>query len=433
MFLGSAALRLAALELHRERASPTDLALIGKLAGVPAGETRYVRWAELRALPTTTLALAVDFAAGKRQVTALFLADLWAELPRTAGADVVFAMCKDGYASVYRDTFMAECRPFLILEIEGAGPEKWPPPGLTFDAAPYMITVSAEVAPAVAKLLDAGHKRPWGVTTIEVASYAEKFAGIYSGRWAALSPRAVAGREIWINSCASCHVGPAAVFGGTKSDRPFELLAAHAANNPAFFNDYVRTPKRVIPTSKMDGHPHYTDAHLADLIAFITAESAPASPGSARIEMREQLVASVRHVLACWEAGDSAGFLAAFADDAVFAYPGGRVGKSDLGALFADLQSRKRDVKVYVGPFVVAGNEFALRYQFACTDRVTGRRQAVGTGVRGTLRNGKIVKFKEYWDAHIAPEQAEGKLPLDEGDPLFPIAAGFMMTPERVN
>jgi len=266
-----ATLPLAALELHRERASSTDLALTGKLSGVPAGETRFVRWADLRALPTTNLAL--DFAAGKRQVTALFLADLWAQLPRTGGADVLLATCKDGYASVYRDTFMAECRPFLILEIEGAGPEKWPPPGLTFDAAPYMITVSAEVAPAVANLLDAGHKRPWGVTTIEVATYTEKFAAIFSGHWAAPTPRAAAGREIWVNSCASCHAGPGGVFGGTKSDRPFEILVTHATNNPAFFKDYVRTPKRLVPTSKMDGHPHYTEANLADLIAFLAMES----------------------------------------------------------------------------------------------------------------------------------------------------------------
>jgi len=182
--------------------------------------------------------------------------------------------------------------------------------------------------------------------------------------------------------------------------------------------------------------PLLSIALLATIAAIpgAAAESNPAAgPPPPSIDNREQLVAFVTRVLQTWEQGDSAGFLAAFTDDAVFAYPGGRVGKTGLGALFADLHARKRDVKVYVGPFIVLGNEFALRYQFACTDRVTGRRQAVGTGVRGTLRDGKIVTFKEYWDGHIAPEQAEGKLPLDEGNPLFPIAAGFMMTPERVN
>ena len=44
-----------ALELHRDRGSPFDLALTGRLAGVPAGETRYVTWADLRALPSTKL------------------------------------------------------------------------------------------------------------------------------------------------------------------------------------------------------------------------------------------------------------------------------------------------------------------------------------------------------------------------------------------
>ena len=45
------ALPLFGLQLHRERALPTDLAVAGRLTGVPAGETRYVRWADLRALP----------------------------------------------------------------------------------------------------------------------------------------------------------------------------------------------------------------------------------------------------------------------------------------------------------------------------------------------------------------------------------------------
>jgi len=183
-------------------------------------------------------------------------------------------------------------------------------------------------------------------------------------------------------------------------------------------------------------NPLLSIALLAAIAAIpgTAAESKPAAvPPPPLVDTREQLVAFVTRVLQTWEQGDSAGFLAAFTDDAVFAFPGGRVGKTELGALFADLHARKRDVKVYIGPFIVLGNEFALRYQFACTDRVTGRRQALGTGVRGTLRDGKIVMFKEYWDGLIAAEQAEGKIPLDEGNPLFPIASGYMMTPDRVN
>jgi len=74
-----------------------------------------------------------------------------------------------------------------------------------------------------------------------------------------------------------------------------------------------------------------------------------------------------------------------------------------------------------------------VQYQFACTDRKSGKRQAVGTGVRGRLRNGKIVVFKEYWDDHIAEEQMRGEIPLDEGLPVTPSPHSVMMTPKRIN
>lgn len=263
---------LAALELHRERALPTDLAVTGRLAGVPAGETRYARWADLRALPTTKLKLTGEFVPGEQEVTALLLADLWAALPRAAGADTLLATCTDGYASIYRPDFIAAYRPIVVLEINGQGPDKWPPPGLTFNPGPYVITVVAELAPAVATLLDAGHKRPWGTSALEVANYADRFRDAHSGKWAALSARAEAGREIWIHSCSSCHRGPGSTWGGTKADRPFEVIAAHAGYNAAYFKKYVRDPKSAMPGAKMEPHPHYTDAQLEELIAFITAE-----------------------------------------------------------------------------------------------------------------------------------------------------------------
>ena len=263
----------AALPLHREKTSPYDLALVGRLAGVPEGEKRFVRWADLRALPTTRLRLDGEFVPGEQEVTVVLLSDLWKELPRGAGTDTLLATCDDGYASIYRAAFIADYRPFLVLEINGQGPEKWPPAGLTFNPGPFVISISPTVVPAVATLLDAGHKKPWAVTALELANFAERDRDSFSGRWASLSPRAIAGREIWINSCASCHRGPGSTFGGTKSDRPFEVLAAHAAYNADYFKKYVRAPTSLVASAKMEAHPHYTDAQLGELIAFITAES----------------------------------------------------------------------------------------------------------------------------------------------------------------
>ncbi len=267
-----------ALPLYEERLSATDLTVSGLLTGVPAGAMRYVRWADLAKLPFSKLKLTGEFVSGEQEVTVVFLSDFWAALPRAAQADTVLASCTDGYLSVYRSTFIKEFRPFLILAINGLGPEKWPPPGLKFNPGPYVISVAAAVEPAVARLVDAGHKRPWGVTQVTVVNYESTFAGFFSGRWAALSARATAGRELWINSCASCHHGPVgspSTSGGTKSDRPFDVLAAHATHNSDYFKRYIRDPKGFVLTAKMEPHPHYSDSQLAALVAFLRSESNP--------------------------------------------------------------------------------------------------------------------------------------------------------------
>jgi hypothetical protein len=272
LILGAAA-PAPALELHGERGSPTDLAVAGRLAGVPDGGTRYISWPELRALPTASLTLDGEFIKGPQALTVVYLADLWKALPVGPGADTILATCTDGYAAVYTSAFIAQYRPFLVLEINGKGPGDWPPPGLAYNPGPYVVTVSAELVPAVARFPDVQHKKPWGVTKIEIAAYGDRFRGIYSGKWTSLSPAAKAGREIWVNACASCHSGPPATFGGTRSGRPFPVIAAYAGYDRAFFMRYVRDPKSLVPCAQMEPHPRYTDDELSGLIEFVTAGS----------------------------------------------------------------------------------------------------------------------------------------------------------------
>lgn len=263
---------LHALELYKERSSPTDLAIRGRLTGLPAGELRYLRWAELRALPVTTLKVDGEFVRGEQEVTVLFIRDLLKLLPLAEGADTLLAECKDHYASVYTQAFIENWQPFLVLEINGQGPDKWPPPGLKFNPGPYVITASDVVVPGVSKVLDIGHKKPWGTVTIELANYAERFGGGYKERWSDLSPAARQGREIWVNSCSSCHVGPGGMFGGNKSERPFMVVEAIAGYNRDYFKKYVGAPASMNPAAKMEAHPHYSEAQLDALIAFITAD-----------------------------------------------------------------------------------------------------------------------------------------------------------------
>jgi hypothetical protein len=259
-----------ALDLHAERTSPYDLALTGRIPGIPAGGTRYARWADLRALPTSKLAINGEFIAGPQIVTVVFLDDLWKALSPEPGADAFLATCSDRYTSIFTAAFIARYRPFLVLEINGKGPQDWPPPGLSYNPGPYVITVSSALVPGVAGYRDLEHKKPWGVTTLEAASFAERYKGAFTGRWASLPPGAQRGREIWINSCASCHPGPAGTFSGTKAGRPFQVIAAYAGYDRSFFMRYVRDPKSLVASAKMEPHPDYTDAELSDLMEFIT-------------------------------------------------------------------------------------------------------------------------------------------------------------------
>jgi cytochrome c2 len=38
-----------------------------------------------------------------------------------------------------------------------------------------------------------------------------------------------------------------------------------------FFMEYVRDPKSLVHSARMEAHPHYTDAQFSDLIEFISA------------------------------------------------------------------------------------------------------------------------------------------------------------------
>jgi len=263
------------LPLHADRASTLDLAVTGLLAGAEPGVTRYVRWADVARLPQAKLQLTGEFGPGEQEVTVVFLSDLWAALPVLPDADTLLATCTDGYAGVYPTTFIRDYRPFLILEINGQGPGNWPPPGLRFNPGPYVISVAASVVPAVAELVDAGHKRPWGVTTLNFAPAERAFGALYRGPWSAPAELVSQGREIWIHSCASCHRGPEDTFGGTKGDRPFAALAALARYAPDYFRRYVTNPKGMVPTAKMEAHPHYTTAQLDALVAFVSLGAPP--------------------------------------------------------------------------------------------------------------------------------------------------------------
>lgn len=258
-----------ALELHTEKESPYDLALKGKIEGLVPGELRYLRWSDLKGLSTSKMRVDGEFVPGEQEVTIVMLDEVLSKIPRPAGADAIISTCNDGYASIYTSEFIAERRPFIVLEINGNGPEKWPPGGMKFNPGPYVISIADQLSPGASKILDAGHKRPWGVDTLEFINYTERFSQLHTGALSAPGILAEKGRELWINSCFSCHNLPQENLGGTKATRPIQIVATHAAYNPDYFKSYVRNPTKMNPMAKMEPHPHYSDDQLNELIAFL--------------------------------------------------------------------------------------------------------------------------------------------------------------------
>jgi ketosteroid isomerase-like protein len=172
-------------------------------------------------------------------------------------------------------------------------------------------------------------------------------------------------------------------------------------------------------------------AKTAALWAFIAFALLSVDGNAA--EARDDARAVVQSLLTCWQSNDYATFASLLHDDVRFAYPGGRLDKSQLLALFRSYHQEKRDIRVYFWDhFFLSGERFFTAYQFAATDVKSGKRQAVGTGVAGEIKDGKIVLLKEYYDNEVAWHQYEGTLPLDEGT-VMPWPARVWLRPDTID
>lgn len=141
----------------------------------------------------------------------------------------------------------------------------------------------------------------------------------------------------------------------------------------------------------------------------------------------------VRTFLKAWESGDQESFEASLHADVLFAYPGGELNKAELLSLYSDYQLQKTDIRIYLWDVVVAEEDrFATAYQFAATDRHSGLRQAVGTGIVGRVESGRLILIKEYYDEDVATMQYRGELPLDEGS-ISPWPSSIWLRPETID
>ena len=121
-----------------------------------------------------------------------------------------------------------------------------------------------------------------------------------------------------------------------------------------------------------------------------------------------------------WESSDYELFESILHDELIFAYPSRRINKNETLKDFIDYHKSFNNTKIYINKIIVDGNDVAIEWQFASTNKNTGNRTAVSDAIIGKVKDGKIIIWKEYLDGRVSRLQAAGNLSLEEGKEPFP-------------
>jgi mono/diheme cytochrome c family protein len=254
------------LVLHTTRANATDLEIGGELAGVPAGQTRFVRYAELLALPQESYTVTDDTNFGKTErLSGVALAKLPVLLGAAKGAAMVIAICDDAYAAHYPAEYFKEHHPLLVLRVKGLPPVHWPVGVDGVPMGPYMVS-HPSFHPAWRVLAHTDEAQvPWGVVRLDFRHEAAVYAPITPMSHALLVQQ---GFAVAKQNCFRCHANRDE--GGLKSNRSWGVVARRAATDPQWFDAYVHNPKKVNAASEMAASPQYDAATLKALRAYFS-------------------------------------------------------------------------------------------------------------------------------------------------------------------
>jgi mono/diheme cytochrome c family protein len=265
--------------LHESRQLSSDLEVSGVLSGLPPESMRYITREELRAMPQVNFTVTDDTNfTGPTKIRGVKLEDLARRLSASSTADMVVAICDDGYRANYPHAYLAAHHPVLVLEVNGKPPAGWPKDSQehTFDMGPYMIS-HPKFTPSYKILSHADEAQiPWGVVRIEFREEKIVFGAIAPRGPHAQDREVRDGFRIAEQNCFRCH--NAGREGGRKSGRSWESLASFAAASPKDFAAYIRAPLAKNPHAQMPGNPQYDDATLEALTAYFRIFSGPAKP-----------------------------------------------------------------------------------------------------------------------------------------------------------
>ena len=251
--------------VHVHRSAPGDLEIGGELAESSAGSTRFVRYEDLLRLPQETYTVNDDTNfRGKTEIGGIPLD----QLARIFGksADMIVAICYDGYRTNYPRDYVNAHHPLLVLRINGQERDHWPPAENGGTMGPFLI--SHPVFQPSFKVLSHEDEPqiPFGVTRLEFRREAEVFGAIRPhGDWPKES-QVAQGYIIARQDCFRCHNMGAE--GGTMAGHSWLQLARIANADGVRFRRTIHDPASVMPGAKMPAHGDYDDATLDALTAY---------------------------------------------------------------------------------------------------------------------------------------------------------------------
>jgi len=136
--------------------------------------------------------------------------------------------------------------------------------------------------------------------------------------------------------------------------------------------------------------------------------------------------ALVENQARAWETGDVDLLQSTMHPDIVFAYPGRRLNFDETTADLEYFREQFEDTKVYIHDVIVDDDHVAVQWQFAATEKESGKRTVVSDGIIGRVKDGKLIEWKEYLDGRVSRMRKAGALPLEEGEEPFPSPKGSL-------
>jgi cytochrome c553 len=248
--------------LHTARQAPTDL----EVGGAVPGAGQFISYHDLLQLPQVAAFMTANDSnfPTPASVSGVALDQLRRSLG--ADADMVVAICADGYRSNYPASYLAAHHPVLVLTVNGKSQESWPKAENGGALGPYVIA-NPGFTPSFKVLSHSDEAQiPFQVVRLDFRNESEVFGAIAPhGNFAPGSP-VMNGYRIAQQNCYRCHNMGAE--GGHMASLAWPVLAAMAKGSPEFFAKYVRNPQALNPHSRMAASPEYDDQTIAALRAY---------------------------------------------------------------------------------------------------------------------------------------------------------------------